>query len=64
MGCNDQLSSIAQRLRQLTEGTPEREQYLERLAADIREGRYQVDSYALADKIIDQLLRRPRETSS
>jgi len=64
MAADEQLGDLAQQIRKLTDGTPERELYLERLAADIREGRYKVNADELADKLIEEVFRdhlRPEE---
>lgn len=50
-----ELANLNQRLRELTPGTPEREAYLQRLAAEIREGRYQPDPASLADALLKEL---------
>ena len=51
----EQLAELARRVRELAPDTPEREAYLDRLAEEIRTGRYQVDTEALAKKLIDRL---------
>ncbi|MBC7925604.1 MAG: flagellar biosynthesis anti-sigma factor FlgM [Bryobacteraceae bacterium] len=54
------LAALAFRLRETTEGTPEREALLERIAAEIREGRYEVDADSLADKLLHSTLFVPK----
>jgi len=54
MAGEQQLSELAHRIRELTDGTPEREAYLERLAAEIREGCYELDAEILAQKLIER----------
>lgn len=58
MAGEDQIAGLARRLRELTDGTPERDEWLDRIAAEIREGRYTVDSEALADILIEEADRR------
>jgi len=53
MAGEHELAELAHRLRELTEGTPEREAYLQRLADEIREGCYEVDADALALKLLE-----------
>lgn len=50
-----ELAALNRRLRELTPGTPEREAYLERLAAEIREGVYQPDPASLAEALLEEL---------
>lgn len=51
----EQLAELNRRLRQETAGDAEREAYLDRLAEEIRTGRYQVDTDALAGKLAEEL---------
>ena len=51
----EQLAELARKLRQETPDTPEREAFLDRLAEEIRTGRYRVDTEALARKLADKL---------
>ena len=53
MSRRDELAQLATSVREASEGTPEREARLQRLAALIREGKYHVDTNALARKIIE-----------
>jgi anti-sigma28 factor (negative regulator of flagellin synthesis) len=59
---SDALLELAQILRAHADGTPEREEHLKKLAAQIRAGSYHVDSHELARKILDEeeALRLPR----
>lgn len=59
-----ELAALNRRLRELTPGTPEREAYLDKLAADIRNGRYHTDSKGLADALLRALAvdREPRDS--
>ena len=58
LGTED-LAALARKLREQTDLTPERAAYLNRLAADIRDGKYSVDAQGLADKLMDDLLTDP-----
>ena len=58
LGTED-LAALARKLREQTDLTPERAAYLNRLAANIREGKYSVDTEGLADKLLDDLLTDP-----
>jgi anti-sigma28 factor (negative regulator of flagellin synthesis) len=61
MLATEDLAALARKLREQTDLTPERAAYLNRLAADIREGKYSVDAEGLADKLIDDLLPDPSD---
>lgn len=53
-----QLSVLSDRLLKLLNAdSPERANWLERLAADFRAGRYQVDALALSRRIVDEALK-------
>ena len=52
----DQLAELARKLQQEAPGSPEREAFLERLATEIRSGRYEVDTDALARILADKLI--------
>ena len=52
----EQLAELARKLREQTPDTVEREAYLDRLTEEIRTGRYQIDTDALARKLADKLL--------
>jgi anti-sigma28 factor (negative regulator of flagellin synthesis) len=56
MPAADDLSEMMRRLREAEDGSPEREAYLERLAAQIRDGTYKVDPDELARKLLRELL--------
>ena len=58
LGTED-LAALARKLREQTDLTPERAAYLNRLAADIRDGKYSIDAQRLADKLMDDLLTDP-----
>ena len=58
LGTED-LAALAAKLREQTDLTPERAAYLDRLAADIRDGKYSIDAQGLADKLMDDLLTDP-----
>jgi anti-sigma28 factor (negative regulator of flagellin synthesis) len=64
MAGEEQLADLARRMRELTDGTKEREAWLERLAAEIREGRYEVDADVLAGKLIEEARKRKPESES
>jgi anti-sigma28 factor (negative regulator of flagellin synthesis) len=51
----EQLAELARKLREQSPDTPEREAYLDRLAAEIREGRYEIDTETLARTLIEKL---------
>lgn len=48
------LGALAHNLRKHAEGTPEREEYLERLRKLVKSGQYRVDAEALAHKLIEE----------
>lgn len=52
MPASEDLPELLRRLREMEEGSPEREAYLERLATEIREGTYRVDAEELARKLL------------
>ncbi len=53
-----QLSVLSDRLlKLLSADSPERASRLERLAADFRAGRYQVDALAVSRRIVDEALK-------
>ena len=52
----ESLKVLSDRIAELTEGTPEREALLARLAEQIRNGTYQVDADALASVLAENLL--------
>jgi anti-sigma28 factor (negative regulator of flagellin synthesis) len=54
-GDSKSLASLAQGIREQTEGTPEREAKLAELAARIGNGEYQVDPEKLADSLLRQI---------
>lgn len=58
MAGEQQLSDFARRIRELSDGTPEREQWLAEVARQIREGTYHVEARALADKLLDETGRK------
>jgi len=60
VAADDQLASLAFRVRELTDETPEREAMLARLAEEIRTGEYQTDPDALAERLLKELQRRPK----
>jgi anti-sigma28 factor (negative regulator of flagellin synthesis) len=51
----DQLAELARKVREQAPDTPEREEYLNRLAEQIRTGRYEIDTEVLARKLIDRI---------
>ena len=51
----EQLADLARKLREQSDGSPEREALLERLAEEIRSGRYEVDTDTLAQKLMSTL---------
>jgi anti-sigma28 factor (negative regulator of flagellin synthesis) len=59
-GDSRDLSALGGELRKLADGTPEREAYLDKLAAEIRAGRYRVDSEELARKLFADLQKESR----
>jgi hypothetical protein len=63
MPARDDLAALLLRIREFEEGSPEREAYLDRLAAQIRRGEYRVDTQELARKLLDELLRESRHRS-
>ena len=58
---NESLLALSRRLAEATDGTPEREALLQRLAERIRSGEYEVDAEALASSLLDELA--PRDLS-
>ena len=63
LGTED-LAALASKLREQTELTPERSAFLDRLAAEIRSGKYTVDTDKLAGKLLDELLPKPDDPRS
>jgi anti-sigma28 factor (negative regulator of flagellin synthesis) len=63
MPAGEDLALLLRRLREFDEGSPEREAYLEDLAAQIRKGTYRVDTEELARKLLDELLRESGPSS-
>jgi anti-sigma28 factor (negative regulator of flagellin synthesis) len=55
MAAGEDLAEMMRRLREAEDGTPEREAYLEKLAAQIRDGTYTVDADELARKLLREL---------
>ena len=55
MAAGEELAEIMRRIREAEDGTPEREAYLQKLAAQIREGTYKVDADELARKLLREL---------
>lgn len=51
----EQIAELARKIREQEANTPEREEYLERIAEQIRAGTYEVDNDALARKLVDHL---------
>jgi anti-sigma28 factor (negative regulator of flagellin synthesis) len=51
-----QLERLRHKLREESPGSPEREAYLERLAEQIRTGKYEVDTEQLARILTEKLL--------
>ena len=51
------LTALAHRLREQTEGSPERQDLLERLRKQVQSGEYHIDSEALARKLIEEAER-------
>ena len=47
------IAALGGKVRELADGSEEREAYLQQLAADIRAGRYRVDSEELARKLLE-----------
>jgi anti-sigma28 factor (negative regulator of flagellin synthesis) len=47
------LGALGHNLRKQAEGSPEREAHIERLRKLVQSGEYEVDSEALAQKLID-----------
>jgi anti-sigma28 factor (negative regulator of flagellin synthesis) len=54
MAGGDDLHELARRLREHTDGTPEREAWLESLAEQVRNGTYSVDAQQLAATLLDR----------
>jgi anti-sigma28 factor (negative regulator of flagellin synthesis) len=55
MAAGEDLAEMIRRLREAEDGSPEREAYLNKLAADIRGGTYKVDTEELARKLLREL---------
>lgn len=55
MAAGDELAEMMRRIREAEDGTPEREAYLRKLAAQIRDGTYKVDTEELARKLLREL---------
>jgi anti-sigma28 factor (negative regulator of flagellin synthesis) len=55
MAAGEELAEMMRRIREAEDGTPEREAYLQKLAAQIREGTYKVDADELARKLLREL---------
>jgi len=51
------LSDLASQMSRLTEGSPERTNWLERLGAEVQAGRYRVDARELSRRIVDDMLK-------
>jgi anti-sigma28 factor (negative regulator of flagellin synthesis) len=58
---SDDLAALKQKLLELTDGSPEREALLERLAERVRAGEYSVDARTLARKLIGPIDRNDSE---
>lgn len=58
------LSSLSTKLQELRSDSPERAAYLERLANDIAEGRYEVDTRDVSRKIVSEALSSGSETET
>lgn len=54
------LSDLSTQVRNLSFDSPEHTARLERLSADVRAGRYQVDARALSQSLVEQSLK-PKE---
>ena len=55
------LAALKEHLERETEGSPEREAYLAKLKKQIESGEYQVDSEALAKKLLEEARQRREE---
>jgi len=54
------LSALAHRLREKAASSAERDALIERLRKQVKSGEYQVDSEALARKLIEEAERNPQ----
>lgn len=54
------IAALAHGLRKQTPGSAEREAYLERLRKLVQSGEYQIDSDALAKKLMEEAERNPQ----
>lgn len=57
----DDLAALKRKLLELTDGSPEREALLRRLAERVRSGEYSVDAKTLARKLIGHIGRNDSE---